>query len=53
MFLAVTVIIGDRSKWETNPLFIEAMGGNPIRMIELSEMLDHLQNVSTNYCRFI
>ncbi len=45
--LAVTAIIGDRRQWERHPPFIEAMGGNPIRMIELSEMLDHLQEVST------
>jgi Nuclease-related domain len=45
--LAVTAIIGDRSLWQNHPLFIEAIGGNPIRLIELSEILDHLQKVST------
>ena len=45
--LTVTAIIGDRRLWESYPPFIKAMGGNPIRMIELSEMLDHFQKVST------
>src|SRR5437667_9663590 len=45
--LAVTAIIGDRRLWETHPPFIAAMQGNPIRMIELSEMLDHVQKMST------
>ncbi|MEO6786205.1 MAG: hypothetical protein ABI318_08730 [Chthoniobacteraceae bacterium] len=45
--LAVTVIIGDRRQWETHPPFIAALHGNPIRMIELSEMLDHVQKMST------
>ena len=45
--LAVTAIIGDRRQWETHPPFIAALHGNPIRMIELSEMLDHVQKMST------
>ena len=45
--LAVTVIIGDRRSWEGHRPFIEAMGGNPIRMIELSEMLDSIKTQST------
>jgi hypothetical protein len=45
--LAVTAIFGDRKLWENHHPFIQAMGGNPIRLIELSEILDHLQKVST------
>jgi hypothetical protein len=45
--LAVTAIFDDRKLWENHLPFIQAMGGNPIRLIELSEILDHLQKVST------
>lgn len=45
--VAVTVILGDRKLWENHTPFSEAMGGNPIRMIELTEMLDHLQKVGS------
>jgi hypothetical protein len=45
--LAVTVIHGQRAKWEKNLDFISAMEGNPILLIELSEMLDHIKNLST------
>lgn len=44
---AVTAIIGDPREWETHPPFIAALRGNPIRMIELSEMLDHVEKMST------
>jgi len=44
---AVTAIIGERRLWETHPPFLAALRGNPIRMIELSEMLDHIQKLST------
>ena len=45
--LAVTVIVGDRRQWESHRPFVAAMGGNPIRMIELSEMLDRIKSQST------
>lgn len=45
--LAVTVIHGERALWEKNSYFVTAMEGNPIRLIELSEMLDHIKNMST------
>ncbi len=45
--LAVTVIIGDRRLWENHPPFIKAMQGNPMQMIELPEMLEHIQKAST------
>jgi hypothetical protein len=45
--LAVTAIVGDRKLWESHPAFIQAMEGNPIRMIDLSEMLDYVQKMST------
>jgi hypothetical protein len=45
--LAVTAIIGERQLWENHPPFKEAMGGNPIRIIELSEIIEHLQEVCT------
>ncbi len=45
--LAVTAIIGDAKLWETHQSFIQAMEGNPIRMIDLTEMLNHLQKLST------
>lgn len=45
--LAVTVIHGERSKWERDPGFMKAMRGNPIRLIGLSEMLEHIKKMST------
>lgn len=45
--LAVTVIWGDRREWEQFPMFVDAMAGNPIRMIELSEMLERISKTST------
>jgi hypothetical protein len=45
--LAVTRVVGDRRHWETYPRFTEAMQGNPIRMLDLSEMLHQLQDRST------
>jgi hypothetical protein len=45
--LAVTAIFGNRQDWEEYPPFVQAMGGNPIHMIDLTEMLDHLHNMST------
>ena len=45
--LAVTAIVGDRAVWEKHPPFLRALRNNPIRMIDLPEMLDHLKSVST------
>jgi hypothetical protein len=40
---AVTKRIGEPEPWETNPLFCKRMENNPIRIIELREMLDVVQ----------
>jgi len=40
---AVTKRIGEREPWETYPLFCKRMENNPIRIIELREMLDVVQ----------
>lgn len=45
--LAVTAIIGDRTVWEKHPPFLRSLRNNPIQMIDLPEMLDHLKSVST------
>jgi len=45
--LAVTVIHGDRRAWEEYMPFSKAMGGNPIRLIELSEMLEKIEEQAT------
>jgi hypothetical protein len=37
--LAVTKIRGDRTIWEQVPEFIDALEGNPIRVLDLSDML--------------
>jgi hypothetical protein len=37
--LAVTKVIGDRTVWESNSGFIESLAGNPIKIIDLREML--------------
>jgi hypothetical protein len=39
---AVTRIRGDASAWENNPKFLENIGGNPIRMISLQDMMKEL-----------
>jgi hypothetical protein len=39
---AVTMIKGDRKKWEEYEPFQSAMGGNPIRLLALNEMLDSI-----------
>lgn len=44
---AVTAIVGDRKAWETHKPFRKAMRGNPIRLISLAEMLEHLKGLST------
>lgn len=45
--LAVTAIIGDPSVWEKHSPFLHALRNNPIQMIDLPKMLDHLKSVST------
>lgn len=39
---AVTRLSGDRADWEGCPRFSRAMGGNPIRLLPLSEMVEDL-----------
>ncbi|HEX8920190.1 MAG TPA: hypothetical protein VF766_01855 [Pyrinomonadaceae bacterium] len=39
---AVTAIKGDRAAWENYTKFREAIGGNPIRILSLSDMLTKL-----------
>jgi hypothetical protein len=46
-YLAVTAVLGNRRDWEQYPPFIQAMAGNPIRMIDLTEMLERIKNMST------
>jgi hypothetical protein len=36
---AVTKLIGTKTAWEQNAAFIQALGGNPIRLLELREVL--------------
>lgn len=36
---AVTTVNGDRRGWESNPKFSNALAGNPIRILDLQEML--------------
>jgi len=42
--LAVTLLKGDRSKWEMFPRFNKAMAGNPIKIITLKEMVVEIEN---------
>jgi hypothetical protein len=37
--LAVTKVVGSRTPWESNLVFSEALNGNPIRIIDLRDML--------------
>ncbi len=39
---AVTRLSGDRSEWEQLSRFRKAMGGNPIRLLPLSEMVAYV-----------
>ena len=39
---AVTKLIGDKTHWEQNDGFRQALGGNPIRILDLREMLDFI-----------
>lgn len=45
--LAVTAIHGDRQQWEQHTPFIRSMEGNPIKLISLREIIDHLECTST------
>jgi hypothetical protein len=38
--LAVTKVIGDKTKWEKNQQFLKALHGNPIQILDLRGMLD-------------
>ena len=44
---AVTSVVGDRSLWENHLPFVAAMEGNPIRMIDLSEILGYFRRMSS------
>lgn len=46
-YLAVTAVFGDRRDWEKYPPFVQALAGNPIRMIDLTEMLERIKNMGT------
>lgn len=39
---AVTRLIGDAQCWEKNPTFSKAMAGNPIKILQLREMLTEI-----------
>ena len=41
--LAVARVIGDRSVWETQQLFSDAIGGNPLKIITFEEMVIEIQ----------
>ena len=43
--LAVTKVVGDKKLWETNRGFADALGGNPIRILDLREMLNAISPV--------
>ena len=38
----VTLVKGDRNCWDSNAGFIEMLDGNPVRILTLSDILDHL-----------
>lgn len=39
---AVTKLVGSKDPWETNQTYIESLRGNPIRIIDLREMLESI-----------
>jgi hypothetical protein len=39
---AVTKLVGSKNSWETNQTFIQSLEGNPIRIIDLREMLNFI-----------
>lgn len=43
--LAVTKVVGDKTIWETSPEFIQAINGNPLRILDLREMLNAISPV--------
>jgi hypothetical protein len=46
--MAVTHLTGDRTVWESYPKFKQSLGGNPIKVITLKEMVEGiLPNVKT------
>ncbi|MCB0637345.1 MAG: hypothetical protein KDC54_12040 [Lewinella sp.] len=46
--LAVAKVIGDKSVWETHQPFIDAMNGNPVRLITFADMVtDIYQELGT------
>ena len=45
--LAVTRVIGDRREWEEYGPFIDALEGNPIKVIDLSQMLEEFEHNNT------
>jgi hypothetical protein len=45
--LAVTAVRGERKRWEEHTPFKEALQGNPIRIIDLAEILQHFEEMST------
>jgi hypothetical protein len=45
--LAVTAVVGDRQTWEAHPIFAPALSGNPMRILDLTEILDHISKMST------
>lgn len=42
--VAVSQIKGDRTQWETNSNFCQAIGGNPIRLLTFGEMVDKISS---------
>jgi hypothetical protein len=45
--VAVTAIIGDRAVWEKHRPFVDMLGGNRLRLIDLNDMLGRLDSEST------
>lgn len=39
---AVTKLVGSKVQWESNPMFIHALSGNTIRILDLREMLSSI-----------
>jgi len=40
--LAVTKVHGSKALWENNPKFTQALGGNPLRILDFREMLSSI-----------
>lgn len=40
--LAVTKVVGSKAPWETNASFSKALNGNPVRILDLREMLNEI-----------